>query len=232
MRVHCVSFALALLIGSGIASAEPPGASSEVSAASGPRTLVVSTNLPFMWKDATSIAGSVHVGLSERHAIRANIASYKNTVSGYLVDAAAGLAGAENEGSYTGRTTDLGLSWVFYPDHLWSGWTLELGALRRARDTAVEDDNRTPQRVETNTTTYAVRALVGWTWLIQRRAFVALGAGLSVGREAGTEVTSSDFDRMATRTSVERRDVSAEGYLRFGIAFDVGNRASSPSRAR
>ena len=65
--------------------------------------------------------------------------------------------------------------------------------------------------------------MVGWTWLIHQRVFIAAGAGLSVGRESGTEVTSSDFDRMTTRSSVARRDVTAEAYLRFGVAFDVGH---------
>ena len=223
MRIHCLSLAMALSIGIGSASADEPGSSPAVSAAAASgRGMVISTNLPLMWKDATSIAGSVHVGLSRRHAIRANVASYENYGSGIAADGLVGLFGGENEASFTGRTTDVGLSWVFYPDHLWSGWTLELGALRRARDITVDDENRTPQRIETNTTTYAVRAMLGWTWLIQRRLFIAAGAGVSVGREAGTEVMSSDFDRMTTRTSVARRDVTAEGYLRFGVAFDVG----------
>ncbi|HSR98724.1 MAG TPA: hypothetical protein VLM79_16825 [Kofleriaceae bacterium] len=225
MRVHCLSLALALSIGvgTGSASADEPGSSPDVSAVSSRRSLAISTNLPLMWKDAASIAGSVYVGVSRRHAIRANVASYKNSVSGAAGDAIVGLLGGEGEASFTGRTTDVGLSWIFYPDRVWSGWTLELGALRRARDIAVNDDNRTPQRVATDTTTYAVRAMVGWTWLIQQRVFIAAGAGLSVGRETGTETTSSDFDRMTTRTSVARRDVTAEGYLRFGVAFDIGH---------
>ena len=223
MRVHCLSLALAmsLVTGIGRASADEPGPSPELRAAASDRSLVISTNLPFMWKDAASIAGSVHVGLSKRHAIRANVASYKNELSAFASDTANLLVGGDAGASFSGRTTDLGLSWVFYPNHLWRGWTLELGALRRARDVAVDDELDTPQHVATDTTTYAVRALVGWTWLIQQRVFIAAGAGLSIGRETGTEVTSSDLDRMATRTSVARRDVTAEGYLRIGVAFDV-----------
>lgn len=222
MRVHCLSLALAMSIGTGSASAEEPGSGPEVSAVSSHRSLAISTNLPLMWKDATSIAGSVQVGVSRRHAVRANVASYENFGSGIASDGVVGLLGGEREASFSGRTTDIGLSWVFYPNRLWSGWTLELGALRRARDIAVHDENRTPQRVETDTTTYAVRAMVGWTWLIQERAFIAAGVGVSAGRERGTEVTSSEGDRMPTRTSVARRDVTAEGYLRFGVAFDIG----------
>jgi hypothetical protein len=227
MRVHCLSLALAMSIaigiGTGSASADEADSRPGVRAAASDRALAITTNLPFMWKDATSIAGSVHVGVSRRHAIRANVASYKNAGSGIATDGLIGLFGGEDEASFTGRTTDIGLGWVFYPDHLWSGWTIELGALRRARDIAMHDENLSPERVETETTTYAVRATLGWTWLFQQRLFIAAGVGLSVGREAGTEVTSSDFDRMMTRTSVARRDVTAEGYLRFGIAFALGN---------
>ena len=63
------------------------------------------------------------------------------------------------------------------------------------------------------------RALVGWSWLIHQRAFIAIAAGLSVGNESGNDTTTPD--RMPTITKpVHRTRNDGEGYIRLGIVFD------------
>lgn len=180
------------------------------------------TNLPFLWKDGDTVAASLYVGMSEHHAIRANVASYKS--HGPMVgDAIGGILfnSDGSEASFGGRTTDLGIGWVYYPRSLWDGLMLEAGALRRARDVSVDDSNRTPERVATTTTVYAARAMIGWSWLLGRHVFIATGVGLSVGHESGSETLETEYPAMTTREHVSRVDVSAEAYLRMGAAFDL-----------
>lgn len=73
--------------------------------------------------------------------------------------------------------------------------------------------------MKTRSTTYAQRVMIGWSWLISRHAYVAVAVGLSAGIESGTERTVPDPSRMATTTEIERPQIDAEGYLRFGLAF-------------
>ncbi len=129
--------------------------------------------------------------------------------------------GDGDEPLYHGHTTDLGIGWVYYPQRGWTGWTLELGALRRERDHRVDDENAKPEIVVTQTTTYAGRAMVGWTWLIHNQVFVAVAAGISVGHAAGTEASARSAEDMTVRTTVSRSDVSGEGLLRLGFAFHL-----------
>ena len=212
-----------LWLATGNARAEqPPAASPDLAAAMRHVPVAIGTNLPFMWDDADSIAASLYVGASDHHAIRANVASYKphgpvvaDAIVGVLFD------GDGSESSQSGRTTDVGIGWVYYPRSLWSGFTFEAGALRRARDVRVHDSNMRPERVTTKTTVHAARAMVGWSWSLGRHMFVATGLGLSVGRESGDEIFETDIDRMTTRESVRRVDVTAEGYLRIGAMFDL-----------
>ena len=193
----------------------PASAASHVSVALG-------TNLPFLWKDGDTLAASLYVGVSERSALRVNVASYKNHQPVASDAIGAILFGGEgSEASHSGRTTDLGIGWVYYPRSLWDGLLFEAGALRRARDVSVYDSNRTPERVTTTTTVYAARALIGWSWLLGRHVFVATGVGLSVGHESGAEIFETDYNQMTTRESVSRISVTGEAYLRMGAAFDL-----------
>jgi len=207
----------------GSARAEPPAAS-EPAPASAVKHVPVAfgTNLPILWKDADTLAASLYVGLSQHHAIRANIASYKSHDP--VVSDAIGAILFDSDGSessHGGRTTDVGIGWVYYRRSLWDGFMFEAGALRRARDVSVHDSNRTPERVTTRTTVYAARAMIGWSWLLNRRVFLATGVGLSVGHESGAEILGTDHDQTMTRESVSRVDVTGEAYLRIGAAFDL-----------
>jgi hypothetical protein len=184
--------------------------------------VALGTNLPFLWKDADTLAASLYVGMSQHHAIRANIASYKS--HGPVVTDVIGAILFDSDGSessHGGRTTDVGISWVYYPRSLWDGLLLEAGALRRARDVSVHDSNRTPEHVTTITTVYAARAMIGWSWLLGRHVFVATGVGVSVGHESGAEILETEYPQMTTHDSVSRVDVAGEAYLRIGAAFDL-----------
>jgi len=220
LQVLCVSL---VWVAAGNARADPPPTSEpNLSASVRHVPIAFGTNLPFLWKDADTVAASLYVGASVHHAFRANVASYKNhdPVVGDAI--AAVLADSDGcECSNSGRTTDVGIGWVYYPRSLWDGFMFEAGALRRARDISVHDSNRTPERVATRTTVYAARAMIGWSWMLGRHMFIATGAGLSVGRESGAEILDSDYPRMTTRESVRRVDVSGEAYLRIGAAFDL-----------
>jgi hypothetical protein len=70
---------------------------------------------------------------------------------------------------------------------VWDGFLLEVGALRRERDVYVWPESES--QTFTRSTEYAGRALVGWSWLIHQRAFIAIAAGLSVGYESGNDTT-------------------------------------------
>lgn len=178
-------------------------------------SIAIATNLPIV-----SIAGSVSVNLSARHAIRANVASwqYNNIL--------AGLASASDGSDFVpgdGRTTDVALSWVFYPRHLWDGPLLDVGALHRRRHATWKGDefNDTFQITRQRTTRYAARAMVGWSWRITHTFFIATAVGISGGRESGTwEERSSDGSHAKT-TPVAGLTRSFEGYLRLGSVIEL-----------
>jgi hypothetical protein len=223
MRITQSLLVAMMSVAAGHARAEPaPVSSSSPASMLSDVPVLLGTNLPFLWKDGDTVAASLYVGISGHHAVRANIASYKN--HGPIVgDAIAGILfdGDGSESSSTGRTTDVGIGWVYYPASLWDGLMFEAGALRRARDVSVHDSNRTPERVTTRTTVYAARAMIGWSWLLGRHVFIATGVGFSFGGESGTEVFETDHDDMTTRNNVSRIAVTAEAYLRMGAAFDL-----------
>ena len=78
--------------------------------------LAVATNLPIRWDK--SFGGSLYVGVSNKLAVRANVATYDDL-------RLAGIFNTGYDGSTDGRTTDLGAGVVYYPRRLWDGLTLE-----------------------------------------------------------------------------------------------------------
>lgn len=188
-----------------------------------PVHVAVSVNPPFRWPGGDALAGSLHVGLTRHQALRLNVASYEYGVNavGDLIGVLAG--GDGDEGSYAGRTTDLGVGWTYYPRGLWDGFMVEAGVLRRATDHRVEDEFAPVEILETDTTTYAARGTIGWSWLIDKVAFVSVSVGVSAGYERGTEISdrSSFDDRMPETASVSRWDLAPEGFVRIGAAFDM-----------
>lgn len=216
-RVLCVAWVMS--VAAGAARADGPAVpASETTAAPSQPSVALATNLPFLWAGGDTFAASLYVGISGRHVIRANFASYKNHANsvGNLISA---LAGGDDLPSSIGRTTDVGIGWVYYAEHAWRGVMYEVGVLRRARDVGTYDSNATFELVNTKTTVYAAHVMIGWSWLMYEAVFVATGVGVSVGRESGTGVAQSYSREMTTRTSIARADTNAEAYLRVGFVL-------------
>jgi hypothetical protein len=179
--------------------------------ASGP-AIALGVSLPLAWLDG-SFGASAYVGLGHHHAVRANFARYEPI---RLSDLAAVATGGDSP-AHGGWITDLGIGWVWYPRRLWDGFTLEVGAIRRDRDTFLWPEF--DPRVETRSTTYAGRAMIGWSWLIKGHVFVAVAAGGSVGYESGHETITPDAGGPMSKVAIARPRGDAELYLRFGFAL-------------
>lgn len=126
----------------------------------------------------------------------------------------------ESETSFKGSITDFSAGWGYYPRSLWSGLSLELGALVRVRDHQENHPFGDPETLDTDSTTVAGRVLAGWTWRLGRRVFFAAAAGASLGYERGTLTGFDDLDDMESTTRVNRKTTDFEGYVRFGVALD------------
>lgn len=201
------------------AQADAPPAPAPVAEVPALRSIAIATNLPFLWPSGDTFGASLSVNLSTRHALRANVATYKNH-GPVFADAVGGFLGGESP-SYSGRITDVGVSWVFYPRRLWDGFLLEAGGLRRARNVGVSDDEASFGLTHKRSTVYAGRVVVGWSWLIAGHFFVAAAAGVSAGWESGTQVARDEFLPGEMTTHVARDDVHGEAYVRIGAAFDL-----------
>lgn len=154
-----------------------------------------------------SFGASGYVRIGGHFAVRANFAaSADGGVVGQLIP----------EAGHVGTITDYGIGGVWYPRRPWDGALIEVGALLRARNTSTLDVD---PEVTTRSTTYAGRALIGWSWLIRSSVFVAFAVGGSWGRESGedTSVARHRDERMTSPVRRERFDV--ESYLRFGVVF-------------
>jgi hypothetical protein len=184
--------------------------------------IAIAVNAPSSWADGSAYAGTGYVGLGKRHGVRINLASYAYTDTMPGLVAALGANGIETD--YSGRIRDVSVGWQYFSRRLWDGWSIELDALVRSRDTRLDESFWASSIRDHDTTTYAGRLMVGRSWLIADRVFIALSLGLSRGLEKGTETTwrVDDVGNMTTEFSTKRvnRDVvSGEGFLRFGVAF-------------
>jgi hypothetical protein len=208
MRIVIVIVAVAFVILADVAHASPSD-----SAEPSETKLAIAVNAPFRWPH--NLAASMYLGLTRHQAVRANFAKYEYDPGvGEIIGIAAD--GAQSEGTYRGAITDVGVGWMYFPRRLWSGFSFEAGVLRRARDHSIDD----MFVLETKTTTYAGRALIGWSWLIEGRAFISIAGGISIGRESGTETTTSMSGRISI-DDVTRSAVGVEGFLRIGAAFGL-----------
>ena len=177
-----------------------------LSEASPPR-FALGLNSPLGWAFG-SFGASGYVLIEKHVAVRGNVARWAD----------GGMVGALlREDDAGGSITDVGIGGVWYPLGAWGGPMIEIGALRRARDTysaAFE------LRVTTRSTRYAGRALIGWSWYFASNVFVAFAVGGSWGRESGKVTSVDDEDRgEAMTTPLRRKQVHGESYLRFGLAF-------------
>jgi hypothetical protein len=175
--------------------------------------VAIGVNLPFGWF-IRSYGVSVYVGLHRHFALRANVARYNAESLPTL--AVALMAG--DGGGPAGRIDDYGIGAIWFPRRLWDGPMIEVGALLRNRDTVDHPDF--DDRIETQSTTFAGRATVGWSWLLQTRAFISFAVGFSAGQESGREtITPDEPFSMTTTRDVKRDRGSGEAYFRFGFTF-------------
>ena len=70
-------------------------------------------------------------------------------------------------------------------------------------------------------TTYAGRLLLGYSWLFRKRAFAALGLGVSMGRATGTRVTDNDDNDPPMTERFLHRESEVELYARIGVALGL-----------
>ena len=214
----CVSWAL--VVEAGIAGAEgPPTPARGPAEDSSHVRVALGGNSPLLWQNDDSLAASLYVGVSRRHAIRVNVASYKD-VGNLVWDVAGTLAGGDGV-EHSERTTDLGIGWVIYPLRVCDGFMVELGGLRRTRHARMSDPESSPESVGTDTIDYAGRALIGWSWVLGRYGFIAVAGGVSYGRETGTETSGEAGSAPMTRKTISRMGPTNEGYLRIGVLFDL-----------
>jgi hypothetical protein len=177
-----------------------------------PARFAVALNAPPGWLIG-SLGGSAYVRIGDHVALRGNLATYQNSPPGGILSVLSDVGAA-----YGGRVLDVGVAAVWYPRRVWDGFLLEVGVLRRERDVYVwpELDDRTFIR----STEYAGRALIGWSWLIGQRAFIAIAAGYSVGHESGESTTTPEFGSMTPITKAVRlTQKEREGYIRVGLVF-------------
>lgn len=208
MRIHWLSVPLLLGGLTLSAAAEQPAAPKAPPPDEALSSIALAINSPTSWLlgGGFSYAASAYAGLSRHHALRGNFALYTDSISLRPLD------------SVHGQIVDGGIAWVWYPRKLWDGFTFEAGALVRDRDTLHWPEMS--DKTETDSTTISGRAMIGWSWLITRRAFIAIAAGISVGREFGSEtITPDSYSAMPTTRSVNRTQIDGEGYLRIGYTF-------------
>jgi len=180
----------------------------------------IAVNSPTSWAQNRAYAASGYVGIAKHHAIRANLATYDYSSLGPEIIAALGSNSIETR--YSGDIQDVAIGWQAYSRGLFDGLTFSVDALvRRADTTRIEYWNERTR--DTQSVTYAGRVMIGWSWLFQKRAFVAVQVGFSKGLERGTEdVHREDYDTgmtITTTAKLDRETEAAEGFVRFGIAF-------------
>lgn len=177
--------------------------------------VALGVNTPVGWLTG-SFAASLYVGLGRHHAVRGNFARYQDL--GITAEAVIQTVQFRGSPSHSGDFTDFGISWVWYPRRLWQGFMVEAGALRRDRDTKIRQE--ADDTIETRSTAYAGRAMIGWSWLVRRHLFIALGAGASMGYESGHEtITPDKIQPMPTTQAIGRTRIDGEAYLRIGFAI-------------
>lgn len=192
-----------------LARARRDGTSEDAGYAGAP--IAVSVSSPVGWLRDT-FGASVYVAPGAHSVIRANFSRYD--AESLLLSLLANFENAPHHGTIT----DLGIGWSWYPRRPWDGFLLELGVNRRERDTWVHSEIE--DRVDTTSTTYAGRALIGWSWMLNRRMFLAIAVGASAGREKGRDKITPEFPReMPTTQAVDRTQVDFESYWRLGVVF-------------
>ncbi len=199
----------------GLTSTATAGTTAELKETTSAPAVAVAVNAPIMWLGAKSIGVSGYLAVHRHHSLRINYASYDN------LDPINTLGGGD--GGALRHSTDIGVSWQVFPGRVWDGFLLELGGLRRTQDMHDYSYNDDPRVFVGETTSgYAARGMVGWSVLGWNKVFIAAAVGASYGHYTGTEtVTVGEQDAMTVTNKVDRSEIAAEAYLRFGIAFGL-----------
>lgn len=171
--------------------------------------VAVGVNNPIGWYRG-SLGGSLQIGVSAHHAVRASFARYSDPLLMKLLTLGLGP-------SQSGPTTDAGVSWVWYPRGLWRGPMLEVGALWRERDLRIHREMKGNEFIASST--ISGRATAGWSWMIAGPVYVSLAVGISAGYERGSFRFEPRSSQGMTMHDLSRRKVEPEGYLRLGLAF-------------
>jgi hypothetical protein len=225
MRLVVAALTLASSTALAEPSTEPSPPTDKVTAdhkGDGAVVIGLAMNPPLRWIGGGSVALSGYVSLAKHHALRLNFATYEYTANSVGLVAAIALGEDGDEASYDGRTTDVGIGYQYYSRGPFDGLMLEAGVFQRDIDTRYLDDNASPAILETDATAYAGRAMIGWSWLMKRKVFIAVGVGASVGRYSGKETVSATtvMPEYTTREFVRYEKVP-EGYMRIGLAFGL-----------
>jgi hypothetical protein len=212
VSVLCAHARAEPMVASGGPTAAPVVATSAPGSEETNARIALAVNAPLGWL-ISSLGVSAYLRLGDHVALRGNLATYRNTSWGEVF---AGLSGDGGTG-FGGRVTDVGIGAVYYPRRVWDGLTLEAGVLLRARDIYVWPEFE--PKTTTTSTELAGRLLIGWSWMIRQRAFIAFAVGFSIGREKGQETDEPDYGQMVVIRPVNRQQSEAEGYLRIGLVF-------------
>ena len=200
----------------------PPGAAPVLQRApTPPKQFALAVNNPIAWA-GLAYAASGYVALTEHQAVRMNLAWFRSTgINPGVFVLGSIIAGEpiEDEAYREGGFFDVGAGWMYFPRRVWSGPTIELGAVLRTRHTYVSDEFSSPEDETFDTTTVAGRGLLGWSWDIRGRAFLAIAAGASYGYETGTRETRSSYDSPTVGGGVGRWTPGFEWYSRVGATF-------------
>jgi hypothetical protein len=231
MRPVIAASTLLLLAGTAVADSNLAGRAPEAPAVTASKErerpqLAIGVNFPAMWK--YSVGVSAAAGFATHHAIRANVARYDNGGDIGVLIGDVFFDGDGSDSITSGRNFDFGLSYMGFANKLWDGLFIEAGVLVRSHDKKFAEDNVAPE-VHTDTMLFGLRGHIGYSWLIAQRVFVQAAVGASVGYEVGSETTTpSSLDylpgmmpAMPETQDVSRSTTSAEGFLRFGGAFDL-----------
>lgn len=173
--------------------------------------LAVAVNAPAGWIDGQSIGGSLYIGAHDHFAVRLNGITHEYELAQRVLP---------GEASFSGRTRDLGAGFVFFPRRNFDGLSLEVGYTHRSIDGVVTDSNASPEYAAEKLGGHLARGFVGYSFLIEKRVFIAAAIGGAVGRYTGTETKGSDaFENERMTVPVNQVRTSFESYLRFGVTF-------------
>lgn len=170
--------------------------------------VALSVNLPLMW--GTSIGVSAVFAVADHHAVRFNGSRYDKLFLSWITS---------EDSAPTGRNYDGSVSWIYYPRKVFTGATVEVGALYRDRAEEYFYSMGRNDNYDIESRILAGQAFVGWNWRVGSVFYVATAVGASVGYEKGTNAFRDNNGQDVTENVAESH-VGAEGYLRFGAVLD------------